>query len=134
MKRAWKWVIGIVVGLLVIAALVSVPLLMHGRFLAGDFDGRGGWQGRELTPSFGPGGHMRGPGMMGYYGGMLSFGGLFMGLIQLGFLGLIVLGIVWLVRTLRQPKPAAVALGTCAKCGKPVQADWSNCPYCGKKQ
>jgi hypothetical protein len=23
---------------------------------------------------------------------------------------------------------------TCVKCSKPLQTDWTNCPYCGKKQ
>src|SRR5512136_2998621 len=118
MSKTWKWIIGIVVGLLVIAALVCVPLFMHGRLLGTSFDGRGIWQGDGVVPFGGRGWHMRGPGMMGYYGGMMSFGGLFMGLIQLGFLALVVLGIVWLVRTLRQPKAAPVSLGICAKCGK----------------
>lgn len=51
-----------------------------------------------------------GYGMMGYHGrmpmmggwGMMPFGMLFMWLIPLGVLGLILAGVVWLVRTLTQ--------------------------------
>jgi len=32
------------------------------------------------------------------------------------------------------PVPSPAPIHTCAKCGQPVQEDWKNCPYCGKKQ
>ena len=90
----------------------------------------------------GNGWHMRGPGMMGF-GGRIPFAGIFGGLFCLGFLTLVVLGIVWLVRSRRNPKPveaavvvapAVVAVHPCKKCGQPVQEGWNNCPNCGKKQ
>ena len=65
---------------------------------------------------------------------------------MLGILVLIVLAIIWLVRSLRKPlAPAvvpaayvnpvvpAVATQPCPKCGEPVQEDWKFCPHCGKK-
>lgn len=75
---------------------------------------------------------MMGPGMMGrwgYYFPFMWIGMMFMWLIPIGFLILIALGIVWLVRNLGVPMPPASR--ACPNCGKSVQADWQNCPYCG---
>lgn len=82
---------------------------------------------------------MRGYGMMGWglmpLGGFLGgfVAGFFGGLFTLGVLAFLVLGITWLVRNTR-PQRQAVEMHTCVTCGKPVQPDWRNCPYCGKKQ
>ena len=71
--------------------------------------------------------------MMGGFG--MPFFGIGMFLWPLLFIGLIVLGVVWLVRTVATPgapqPPAATA--ACAHCGKPIQAGWKACPYCGEK-
>jgi hypothetical protein len=79
-----------------------------------------------------------GPGRMGYR--MFPFGAIFAGLFGLGLLALLVLGIVWLAGGFRSKAHAAAPMQaapapmlTCKHCGKPVQADWKNCPYCGKK-
>ena len=132
-KNIWKWIIGIVLGLIVLAALVGVGFLVRTNFHVTQFAAVANqdWntRGPGMMPFGGPGWHMRGPSMMGY-SGMMPFGGLFSGLISLGLLALIVLGIVWLVRNLRVSK--AVAVHPCTRCGKPVQVDWKNCPYCGK--
>jgi RNA polymerase subunit RPABC4/transcription elongation factor Spt4 len=37
------------------------------------------------------------------------------------------------VRSLRKPAAQAAPIAACGKCGKVVQDDWKNCPYCGKK-
>jgi hypothetical protein len=102
------------------------------------FDDRGfGPQG--MMPGFGMRGYgMRGYGMHGGFGmmGWMPFGGIFSGLFFLAILALVVLGILWLVRRTKAPAPAtqpAVVLHSCQNCGKPVQDDWKNCPYCGKK-
>jgi hypothetical protein len=95
-----------------------------------------------MMPYGGFGYHMRGPGMMGR--GLMPFGGFFGGLLSLGFLALVVLGIIWLVRSLRTPKPVdvpaampaampAATVNPCRKCGRPIQDDWKICPYCGQK-
>ena len=55
---------------------------------------------------------------------------IFMGLIPVGIIVLAVLGIVWLVRNLGSFNLPA-ADHACLNCGKGVQADWQNCPYCG---
>lgn len=75
---------------------------------------------------------MMGPGMMGGWGyspfGWIGM--LFMWLIPVGFLALIVFGIAALMRNSGNPTLPA-SLSPCPNCGKGVQADWQNCPYCG---
>jgi hypothetical protein len=158
MKKAWKWIIGIVLGLIVIAILVGVGFMFRGGFnvnrVALQDSRRFSEGGPEMMPNGGYGFHMRGPGMMGYgleYG-IMPFGGIIGGLFGLGFLALVVLGIIWLVRTLSKPKvvdapavipavipaemPAPMPVATvnpCKKCGRPLQDEWKVCPYCGKK-
>jgi hypothetical protein len=145
-----------VLGLVVIAVLVGVGFMVFG-FHAYRSEAR-------LMPGFSQRGygimpyggfeHMRAPGMMGR--GWSPLGGFFGGLICLGFLVLLVLGIIWLVRSLRRPTtvasvPTAVAsmpapvsqstpevmpeavVNPCKRCGKPLQDDWKVCPHCGKK-
>jgi hypothetical protein len=141
MKKVWKWIIGIVLGLVVIAILLGVGFTLrsnfHGYRLEAlnqrNFSERGPW----MMP-YGGFGHMRGPGMMGFR--MMPFGGFIGGLLCLGFLTLVVFGIIWLVRNLRKPVPVEAAVvapvaevNLCKKCGKPLQDEWQNCPYCGKK-
>jgi len=123
------------VAVLGVAALLVVLI---GASLLG---GYGGW---------GPGWGMMGPGMpalspvegMGGWGrgwggwGLGPFGWLgmiFMWLFPLGLLALLILGVVWLIKAVAQPgsqTPAAPGR-TCPNCGRPAQADWKNCPYCG---
>jgi len=145
MKKIWKWVIGIVLGLVVLALLVGLGFAIHAG--AGRF-GERAWGGSDREGrGFGMmpyGGMHREFGLMPYGGmhrgfGMMPFGGFFGGLISLGALALIVLGIIWLVRRLRTPVapaapivPAAPALA-CRNCGNPVESGWRNCPHCGKK-
>jgi len=141
MKKVWKWIIGIVLGLIVLAVMVGVGFMVRGNFhvFRGEaFYPRGfSERGLEMMP-YGGFGHMRGPGMMGH--GWMPFGGFFGGLFSLGFLALVVLGIIWLVRSLRTPKPKeasaevpAAIVNPCKNCGRPLQDDWKNCPHCGKK-
>ena len=86
MKMNWKWLVGITLILIVLAALPFVWQLI---FPATNVYGYG----------YGYGMHMP---MMGYsYGyGTMVFGMLFMWLIPASTLILIVLGIVWLVKQL----------------------------------
>ena len=79
-----------------------------------------------------------GPGMMGGWG-FAPFGWLgmiFMWTIPLGFLILLAAGVVWLVRavsgsTYAGPQ-APTATDACPACGRPTQATWQHCPYCGE--
>lgn len=87
--------------------------------------GYGGWG------WMGPG--MMGPRMMGGWGSS-PFGWLgmiFMWLIPMSFFVLIILGIVWLVRSVGRSAPARTSAQPCSNCGKKLQSDWRNCPYCG---
>jgi len=54
-------------------------------------------------------------------------------LVPLGFLALIVLGVVWLARAVSQPQPPAATGRTCPECGRALQADWKARPYCGHR-
>jgi len=142
MKKVWKWIIGIVLGLVVLAVLIGVGFMLRSNFhvyraearVFPDFSERG----PGMMPYGGFGYHMRGPGRMGF--GLMPFSGFIRGLFFLGFLALVVLGIIWLVRCLRTLKPVqapvampAEVINPCKKCGRPIQNDWKICPYCGKK-
>ena len=86
----------------------------------------------QFTAGMFSGWGMMGPGMIGRWGyspfGWIAM--IFMGLIPVGIIVLAVLGIVWLVQSPgRFNRPATDR--TCPSCGKGVQADWQNCPYCG---
>ena len=148
MKKVWIWIIGIVLGLVIIAVLVGVGLMVFGNFhgyragiqVAPRFSERG----PGMMPYDGYGYQMRGPGMMGYGFGRMPFAGFFGGLLCLGFLALVVLGIIWLVRRQGTPKPVdvpavtpavmpAATVNPCKNCGRPIQNDWKVCPYCGQK-
>lgn len=141
MKKVWKWIIGIVIGLVVLAVLVSVGFAFRMHNSVVGLRGMRGWD-DGFGRGFGmmPFGRMHGGGF-GMMGGLGMFFG---GLLQLGFLVLLVLGIIWLVRKLRQPAavttpvtPVVVASvapeSSCGKCGYHIQAEWKVCPNCGKK-
>jgi hypothetical protein len=168
MKKVWKWIIGIVIVLVVLVVVVGGAFLLrshfnfngitrvvqvpNGRipFNGNNNDGQRGGPG-WMMPYGGRGYPMRGPGMMGF-GRMFPFAGIIGGLFFLGFLALVVLGIIWLVRSQNRPQPVAVAstmtaaaapeppaspavmTHPCKKCGQPVQEGWNHCPNCGKKQ
>lgn len=95
---------------------------------------------------FGGGYGMMGPRMMepgGMWGwwphswGAVPVGGRLFGLflfclLPLGVLvGLILLG-VWLFSNRGQDTTPATS-ETCPNCGKPVQSNWRNCPYCAEE-
>lgn len=103
-----KWAAVAVFGVVVlIAFMVGVSLLAGWGY--GSW-GYGGWG-------------MMGPRMMG--------GTFFMWLIPVGFIILTMLGIVWFVRTIGSENHPAAPTHTCSSCGRDVQNDWKNCPYCG---
>ncbi len=118
MSRVLKWIALILAGLLLALGVVvlvvsvfrlgSMPMIMMGRGFRGPF-----------------------PFMFGRVGtlGMWAFilARLFFPLM---LIALLVLGGVLIGRSLSRPA-APVARASCPNCGKPVQADWNNCPYCG---
>lgn len=119
MSKGLQWVIGISLVLIVAAIVFSMvwPLVSP----------RAAWGGYGMM---GPGHMLGGRGMMGWFG--MPFFGFGMLLWPLLFIGLIVIGLVWLVRSVTTPAQPAAAVA-CAHCGKPLQASWKACPYCGEK-
>jgi hypothetical protein len=70
------------------------------------------------------------------------------GLFPLCLLSLVIIGVVLLVVNLTRPRPHLPPVGpaqpykninmpanpaapVCPSCGRQIQPDWSNCPYCG---
>ncbi|NUQ86249.1 MAG: zinc ribbon domain-containing protein [Anaerolineales bacterium] len=108
-----NWTVVVIVTIVALLVLQVVGSLLGG-------GGYGGWG-------------MMGPGMMRGWGfaPIGWIGMFFMWLIPAGFLVLTVLGIVWLVRTLGGGSNPPAPAKTCLSCGRSVQADWKNCPYCG---
>ncbi len=135
MSTKLQWLIGICV-VLVTAALVFsavMPLFGWGRGVYGGMMQPGQMFDRGMG-----GGHMFGGRMGGF--GLPFFGlGLFSGPLLL--VALVALGAVWLLRgrgqtaplAAAQPPAPAAAATPCANCGRPLQADWAVCPYCGEK-
>ena len=130
MKNFWKWFF-IVLGAFVLIAL-GFGVTMF--FLRG-----GAAHTYALRSGYGMmGSRFYRPGMM--MGGMM----LLMVLKGLFWIGLLVLagfGVASLIKgSSKRSNPAAVpstqavaapTVPVCGSCGKPVQADWSSCPYCG---
>ena len=158
MKKVWKWVIGIVVVLVVLAALAGGAfLLLHRVNMSGvatritrpvpqlpgnqqppaTNNGNGARRFPGMMPfgngsRSGRGMYMGGFGMMGF-GRMMPFGGLFGGLVSLGLLALIVLAIIWLVRNLRRPVVLAAApAGAVTPVAPAVAVATHPCQKCGE--
>jgi hypothetical protein len=138
MSKVLKWILYVVLGLVVLAVVVGIIFALFSGVGHGFSMVRPGF--RMMQPY-----HYR-------FGYARPFGGIFAGLLGLGFLVLIIVGIVALVNvimrgnrtaqmtataqpaTTTQPSPAAemaVPTRTCSNCGKPAQEDWKTCPYCG---
>jgi hypothetical protein len=117
--KTLRLTLGLSAILIVIAILVSTIF----PFIAP----RLGWTRGYGYGMMGPG-HMFGGGsMMGGFGMPFLGFGMFLG--PLITIGLVVLGIVWLVRAVSPSAPTTA----CAHCGKPVQPGWKACPHCGEK-
>ena len=176
MRPIWKWIIGIAVGLVVLAVIAGGVWAVTTRFAMmrvfvqnvpqvapspntpnnpntpntpnGPYYGQRG-MGPWMMP-YGDRDYPRMP-MMGRGGGfspLRLIGGLIGFMFFIGLLTVLILGIIWLVRSLsRRPMvsaaatttavpPAAAAAEThaCANCGHIVQNGWEFCPNCGTKQ
>ena len=154
MSRTWKWIIGIIIGLVVVCAVAALGFWAFGSMHGST------WTLGGHMPRYWEGGRLNRGYMMpwnnmpmrpyGFGRGYLPFGGFFRGLIGLGFLFLIGLGVAALVLAItrsRKPAAAIVAPATstppaeqaqaaiparsCPNCQRPVDEGWSHCPYCG---
>jgi hypothetical protein len=105
-----------------IVGIIAVILLL---FLFGGGMMMGGWG----YPGWGMMGWGYSP--LGFGWGSMIFAMLFMGLIPAGMIALIVFGIATLIRSSGNGVQLS-SLKPCPNCGKGIQADWQNCPYCGK--
>jgi len=116
MSKTLQWIIGIAVVLIVASVIFSTVMPFF-------FPRTGGYG-------------MMGPGMMGGFGmPFFGLGMITMLLWPVLIIGLIVLGVVWLVRSMgtpAAPQPPAATI-YCSHCGKPLQPGWKACPYCGEK-
>jgi len=120
MSRNWMWVL---VG--IVALVLGIGVL---GFLAGPIGGWG-W-GCPGCPMMGRWGW--GFGGMGWGLGLLM---MLLGLaIPLLVLGLGIAAVLWLVQQVTRssgPAPSTTPTAFCPQCGRPVQADWKHCPFCG---
>jgi hypothetical protein len=127
MKSEWKWIL---YGLLVFVLVAAIALPFFG-----------GW---SFTARHALGFGMMQGGMMGRSGFGFSWLGL---LARLAIPAIIIflLAILFFSLLSRSPKepaapaapavpavPPASASTPCPRCGKPVEAGWVACPYCGK--
>lgn len=149
MKTTTKWILGIVLGLLVVTAVSALAIFAMTQW------GSPAWMANER--SFMPHTFERSMPMHPYADGSWFFMSRFnpfwfIGRILLwgGVLALIVLGIIALVRTLNKPAQAVTTASlattagieqaataqtvlSCPACSRAVQQEWSHCPYCGAK-
>jgi hypothetical protein len=151
MSKTWKWIIGILIGLIVMCVIAALGFIafgsMHGTSWVMGAHMPRTWDGGR----FNPGNEtpwddmpMR-PNRLGR--GFLPFGGLLRGLFCVGFLFLIGLGVAALIVAItRSRKPVAamapptpvaeqaqttIPAKSCPNCQRPVDEGWSHCPYCG---
>jgi ABC-type Na+ efflux pump permease subunit len=145
MSTTAKWIIGIVVGLLIVAALAVFGFIIFIRL-----NGAGGltvshsvrpFEGRIFPQQ--PFGRLPNQRVVGF----LPLGFFLGRLIFPAFLFLlVVVGIIILLFSLfRSRRPAATSATSstptsvqapsrsCPNCERPIQNDWSHCPYCGIK-
>ena len=141
MKKVWKWILGILIVLVVLAVLFALAFMFHngfGRIISfREIPQSRVWNGPMMGG--GDGWHRPGMGVRGFMPFRMGFAFLG-GLIPLALLGLLVYGAYRLGKkraNIAMAAPAApvpALTHPCAKCSQPVQEGWKNCPLCGKKQ
>ena len=149
MNKFWKWFL-IVLGIVIVLGVIAVAVIgfTHGfgrmGFDGGRFNGFDGFRHRYggFAMPGRPGGFGMMPGM-GLIGLLLACFGV---AVVVGVIALVVLGITRMTThrmihtdgmTSSTPQvekqTEAVPTRICSHCGKPAQADWVTCPYCGEK-
>ena len=155
MTKVIKWILGIFLSLVILAGLAAVAyLVFYGPGWAGwqaDSRAIGPWEGRPSMPwhnmpwhtmPWHPFGRMP----MQRFGGFFPLQMILSGLFWLALLALVVFGLVALFTRQRystqpgapvapmavqRPAPIQEPTRACPNCHRPMQADWSNCPYDG---
>ncbi len=150
MNKFWKWFL-IVLGIVIVLGVIAVAVIgfTHGfgrmGFEGGRFSGFDGFRHRQggfVMPGR-PGGFGMMPGM-GLFGLLLACFGIavVVGVIVLVILGVIRMATHRMVHTAGMtssptadvsPQENTPVVRSCNHCGKPAQADWVTCPYCGEK-
>jgi len=160
MNKMLKWIVGTLVFLVFVGGIVAVGLLASGGNDSSEviigFQTHRFREGERYFP-FNPGDDIPWGGMpmhpnrwlpSGMIRSFFPFGGFFGGLLCLGFL--LVLGAAVLVLVLTRSRKPVVAVASevpstqpaehaematptrgCLNCQRPVNNDWSHCPYCG---
>lgn len=150
MNKVLKWILGIVIGAIVVGALVTAGFFIFNHQYGSrvmmetrDFSpwGNERLQPRQYMPMH-PYGRM--PGSRFPVFSPLAF--IAGGLLRLGLLALVVIGVIALVRVLWRPRPAAVLAqpaaapseqvapltSACPNCGFAVREGWKHCPNCAQ--
>jgi len=125
MRKLWPWILGLTVILLVGTVVLFGFGLLRTRQMPMFWQGYGERQWRDFTmPHHG----MRGLPVMGVFGLLLML------ILPLGFLGLVVLGVILLVRAIQKPGQTVDRhqVDHCPNCGKSIKSDWQICPYCSE--
>ncbi|MBM3153177.1 MAG: zinc ribbon domain-containing protein [Chloroflexi bacterium] len=130
MKNFWKWALGILLVLVVIAALVGASYWMR----TGAVGRIGMWDYHFDRGFYSPMMNVHG---ISPFGGSLMFFGMGLArLLPLFLLGALVYGAYRYGKRSMPPavQPAAPApVRSCPKCGYAVQDGWNNCANCGRK-
>ena len=126
MRKLWPWILGLTIVLLVGTVVLFGFGLLRTRQMPMFWQEYGERQWGDFYMPHHRG--MRGLPVMGVFGLLLML------ILPLGFLGLVVLGIILLVRAIQKPSQSEVQRHTarCTSCGKRVEEDWAICPYCGE--
>jgi len=154
MKNIWKWVLGIVVALVIVAGLVGLGFVMYNRMTAVRAQrivpNSQTWNGPlnrvpggQITPRTMPMMGNRGVGRgFGFFAPGLMFFGLLGRLIPFAIL-ILLLYVAYQLGKRNVPASATAAPAPplaaapprlCPKCQTQVQADWKHCPNCGEPQ
>ena len=130
-KINWTQVLvfGLVALVVFLVGVSLLPVFFSGGYwgMGPGMMGRGGMMG-GWCPWCGGTGQFGGGGLLGgLFGLLFTLLGL---LIPVGLLVLLIVGVVWLVRSMGGVTAPPAPAKTCPGCGRPTAHNWQNCPYC----
>lgn len=134
MNTLVKWVLGILLGLAALVLVIAIGYFVLNGWgnIGWVYGGRAFriWDGGRVLPWHWMPMHPAWGIPLVRFGAFFPWGMIFGGVIWLGLLVLVVLGALALARAISGSMGSPGA--TCPNCGRPVQADWRLCPYCGQ--